>query len=577
MLWRNGCVQRDSGFCGMKNFFKQIYNRIKKLDGYTNEYLKFSNNIEIPSIAYTNWGMHFAHLKDFESAVEKLETAMLMSDLNPKPCISLGVIYAKLKNYEKAEQVLKEAIKRDSQIAYTYSVLSSVYVAEDKFEEAEDALNKALRLSPKDAEIYLNYGVLYAKTKRKQKAVEMFRKSKSFNPANEHVYFLLGVMLFETGKISEAFMEFRRLADINPSYKNLNYYLALCYQKEKNYMAVLEYAQRALAEDSLNPSVYILLAQNYIVLNKKEEALKTYETGINNGIKDTEFDISYAITLFNAENYEKSKEILYSVLEKEPDNLNVLYRLGKCFHKQLNYEQAEKYYCEALKIQSENVAVQTDAGMLYYDKQDYENALLYFFKVVKHSKDRLYLYFYIANCYYRMQRYKKSAEYYEKTVEYYPNHLEAFINCAVCLLETENAKEALRKIKQAYRIDRNSEKVLLIYALCDLKSGIYRDALEKSDRLLEKTPDNKVANIIKSQALINIHRPKDAIFLLNSQKEELKNTPIIIYLFYLAYKILVEDEFSDYNEGMLKYYSDKLDKIDLSENDKKEIKMYLQQ
>ena len=46
----------------MKNFFIQIYKNILKLDEYTNQYLKHSNNIEIPSIAYTNWGMYFANL-----------------------------------------------------------------------------------------------------------------------------------------------------------------------------------------------------------------------------------------------------------------------------------------------------------------------------------------------------------------------------------------------------------------------------------------------------------------------------------------------------------------------------------
>ena len=110
----------------MKNFFLQIYKSILKLDEYTNQYLRNSNNIEIPSLAYTNWGMHFANLKDYDKAIEKLETAIMMSNQSPKPCISLGIIYAKLKEYEKAEKVLLEAIKRDSQNAYAYSILSSV-------------------------------------------------------------------------------------------------------------------------------------------------------------------------------------------------------------------------------------------------------------------------------------------------------------------------------------------------------------------------------------------------------------------------------------------------------------------
>ena len=61
----------------------------------------------------------------------------------------------------------------------------------------------------------------------------MFRKSRFLNPTNSHAYFLLGIVLFELEKISEAFTEFKQLEALNPDYKNLNYYLALCYKKEK--------------------------------------------------------------------------------------------------------------------------------------------------------------------------------------------------------------------------------------------------------------------------------------------------------------------------------------------------------
>ena len=35
----------------MKNFFKKILKRIEKFDNYTSQYLKSTNNIEIPALA----------------------------------------------------------------------------------------------------------------------------------------------------------------------------------------------------------------------------------------------------------------------------------------------------------------------------------------------------------------------------------------------------------------------------------------------------------------------------------------------------------------------------------------------
>ena len=43
---------------------------------------------------------------------------------------------------------------------------------------------------------------------------------------------------------------------------------------EKEYAPVLEYAQRALEESPKNSAIYILLAQNYLSLNKPEECFK---------------------------------------------------------------------------------------------------------------------------------------------------------------------------------------------------------------------------------------------------------------------------------------------------------------
>jgi tetratricopeptide (TPR) repeat protein len=551
----------------MKQFFKQIYNKIKKFDEYTNKYLKISHNAEIPSLAYTNWGNYFANLKDFNTAIEKLETAILMSNQNPKPCICLGTLYAKLKEYQKAEEVLKEAIRRDSKNSYTYSVLSSVYVAEEKFDDAEAALKKALKLSSSNSEIYLNYGILYAKMKKKTKAINMLKKSKFLNPANVHTYFILGVLLYETERIQEAFIEFKELEKLEPKYKNLSYYIALCYKKEQNHMAVLEYAQRALEETPHNPSIYILIAQTYLTLGEKEKVKEIYEQGKNAGIEDFEFYLTWGIALLKLDNTEGAKEKIYKSLEISPDNSTALHRLGCCFYKENNIQAAEEYFNKALEKDSSNVSALSDLGIIYYEKKEYEKAIQTFFHSINISTEKAYLYFYIANSYYKLGRLKKSIDYYEKTIEYYPRHIEAYINYSLCLLSVDNPKEALRKIRNAFQINRDSEKIILIYALCDLRTGIYSDAIEKTDIILNKNPENTEAKLIKIQTLINLNKPQEAINLLESFSDSEKEQGMHTYLSYLAYKVLVEDNPSNYNENMFNHYLNKVNEMKIETNE----------
>lgn len=559
----------------MRKFFGKIYKQIRRFDNYTNKYLKISNNIELPSIAYTNWGMHLADNKNFKSAIEKLETAMLMHGQNPKPCISLGVIYAKLKKYDKAAEVLLEAIKRDSQNAYAYSVLSSVYVAEDKFDEAEEALKKGLKLAPSDSEIYLNYGIFYAKTQKKQKAIEMFKKSKFYNPANLHTLFLLGVMYFETDKITEAFNEFNQIEKINPQYKKLSYYLALCYQKERNYYAVMEYAQKALDDEPDNPAVYVLLAHTYVTLDRKDEVLDIFRKGEEHNIDDFEFFLSEGIVYTKYNEIQNAKKAVEKALLLHPEDTNALYRMGVCYRKEGDIEKAVEYYNRAIISDPNNAYALGDLGVIKYENGNYNAAIQNFFEAINITSEKNYLYFYIANSYYKMGRHKKSLEFYEKTLEYYPAHTEAMINCTLCLLDMNNTKEALRKIRSAYQIDRNSEKIILIYALTDFKCGIYSDAIEKTDIILSKNPNHQGAKLIKVQTLINLKKPQEAVEILNSLETEVKNSDLFIFLSYLSYKILVEENPSHYNESMLNLYSKKTDNIDYEELNKNGLITYV--
>ena len=235
--------------------------------------------------------------------------------------------------------------------------------------------------------------------------------------------------------------------------------------------------------------------------------------------------------------------------------------MGYCYFKEHNFDKAEELFNKSIEQNPVNSIAIADLGILYYEKKNYDKAISTFFKSIDISIENAYLYFYIANCYYKLNRLKKACEFYEKTIEYYHNHLEAYINYTMCLLALNNFKEASRKIRTAYQINRKSEKVILIYALTDLKSGICSDAIEKSDILLGINPNNKEAKIIKAQALISIRKAPEALDILYSLPEEEKNSYIFIYLSYLAYKVLVEDNPSNYNENMLNQFNEKLQEI----------------
>ena len=99
--------------------------------------------------------------------------------------------------------------------------------------------------------------------------------------------------------------------------------------------------------------------------------------------------------------------------------------------------------------------------------------------------------------------------------------------------------------------------------------------IEKANILIEKNPENSDAKFIKARSLINLKKPQIALDVLNSIDEESKNSPMYIFLSFLAYKILVEENTSHYNESMLNLYSEKMKNVNLESIDKSEIISYI--
>ena len=83
----------------MSKFFEKFKDNINKLEKTIDEYTDNTKSTSNPALSYVEWATKLLEEGKDEIAIEKLETAILMSNQNPKPCICLGTLYAKLKEY----------------------------------------------------------------------------------------------------------------------------------------------------------------------------------------------------------------------------------------------------------------------------------------------------------------------------------------------------------------------------------------------------------------------------------------------------------------------------------------------
>ncbi|MDD3237870.1 MAG: DUF3808 domain-containing protein [Candidatus Gastranaerophilales bacterium] len=531
----------------MKNFIKTIFKTIKKLDKYTTDYKKRTAVVELPSLAYVNWGIYLANKNEFDKAIEKFETSIAMAQQTPSAYLNLGIVYAKKCQYEKAIENFRKTLKLDAKNVRAYSLWGTALVEMGQYKESEYFFKKAKEIDSGNPEVYVNYGVALARQEKREKAKEMFKFALFYDPTNYHALYLWGILLFETENYDESIEKFDAVLELYPVHPQAFYYKGLAFFKLGNYKVAYNEAKKAHEILPIGIESQLLMAESMMMLKKQDECLSIYEKAQNNEHLTPQFYISWGIALQNFNLIKEAKEKFYTALQIAPTNNIVLMHLGICFMKENNIDEAMKIFEKILETEEKNADAIANIGLCLYKKQEYENALNKFLSAVKLSRKSSFLYFYIANCYYHLRDIKKSMEYYETTLEYLPDHIEALLNYSNLLMETGNDRDAIRKIRHAYQLEPKSSKINFMYSLALLKLKLFKESIEKSDYCLTIDNNFLAAKYVKAEALLGLKRPHEALGLIQDISDEKRNTQEFLHISAIIYTNLAQLSPSDYN------------------------------
>ncbi|MBR6163518.1 tetratricopeptide repeat protein [bacterium] len=559
----------------MKKLLRRIWTKIYRIENFTRDYREKTIVTEIPLIAYANWGKYLTDIQDWDSAIEKLETAILMYSSNPLPYTNLGILFAKRKEYGKAKEMFEKSLKLDSNNQTVYSMLGGVLVEMGQYSEAEEILKSAQKLGSGNTDIYINYAVALAKQKKFQKAIAQMQKCKQKDPTNINCCFLLALFYLDTGRTQEALVELKYVKYMKDDYRQVDYYMGVCLAKLKDYKNAYNYGLKELERDKNNPALYILLAECAQRLGNTEASNNLYQESVNKGYSSDKLYYSWGCSLFNAGQTEEAKEKFLMALRLNGENLDTMHKLAQCFLRTKDYSSAEEFCRKAISAQHDYVEAYSDLGFIKYKQGQYKEALENFDKATKFSRRCNFLYFYIANCYYKTGNIKESLNFYAKTIEYYPNHLEAYINYVTILLSEGDTKEALRKVRTAYKLNRDNPKLIYLYALTLFRTGLYYDTIEKVEELLLKEPDSLKGKYLKIDSLIKINKVQNALGLLREIPESEHESAVYLYLNYLAYFSLAQENPTNYNKSTTLYYCDKMKELYPDEEDWEKTKNYI--
>lgn len=491
---------------------KILFLKINKADLIVNRYEKTALSIIMPSYAYINWGKYLAGCGDMKGAIEKFQTSIAMAQQIPEAYINLGLVYANLKEYKEAAKNFRKAIRLDKNSAKAYSLLASVMIEDGMAKEAQKLFEKSVKLEPRESDTYLNWAVSLLKLKKIDEAMEKFKLALFYNPTNFMASFMWGIALFENKKYDEAIKQFEYSLSFNSSDFSALYYLSCCYLKKGLYKKAIEPAKKSLLLNAYNLDTYLLLSEVYLKMNNKEKCLKCFDDAIKNGLHSLKLTLSQGIAMKHFKMFEVAKERFLQVMLKEPNNLIAMYNLAVCELCLNNEDAGYNILLNVVDKNSNHVDAIYNIGIYHLKHRQFEEAISHLQKVLEISPNAIpNVYFDIANCYTALEDFEKAIKFFNKNIEYYPNHIESYINLSTVYMDCDNFVEAQRKIRTAYKYDKNNVFVNFTYAIIHLEAKLYKEALEKFEYVLSKTPQNKGAFYGMLECLINLNNPQKAI------------------------------------------------------------------
>lgn len=542
----------------MKNLFFTVKNCIQNIEAFLNDYLnKAGSVVTVPYLAYVNWGIHLARTADVDNAVEKLETAVLMNPSSVSAHMNLGIVFLQKEQYEKALKEFLTSIDLDEENAHAYSLAATVFVYLNEFKTGESYFKKAVKMNEYLPEIYLNYASALAAKGKKDKAADMYNLALRYDPGNFYAVFCLGVLYYNSGRFEQAGEKLTYALNLDENNPEALYYAGLCAYNLGNMPAALFYAQKALRFVETK-NLVVLKAESLMMMDNEAESLTCFESYSKKYENDLSFLAAWGNALQKFGRLEQAGEKLTAAFEINPDDEKTLMLSAQNRMKRGDLKTAAILLKKVIKNNPKNAEATGTLGKVLYTEGNSGEAIEYLKKAVKMSGKSGVFYPYLAKACFNVGDLTSAEFYYMKATEYNSEDVASYVAYAGLLLQSDKPEEALRKIRTAYKLSPDSIDVNRLYVAILMKLKMYPEALLKLDKIISFAPDFYEAIFTKVEVLNYLGRPQDAVKLVSSLPEEIKDTKDFLYNAMISYKNLAQKMPSRYNVDVAMQYCDRL-------------------
>lgn len=262
---------------------------------------------------------HYIEIEQPTRAMQALGQLAKAEDESPNLQYYLGLGYVRLGKLDSAVKAFDKGIALKEKYGLNYAGKAHALILQGKSQEATSLLQTALdRGRGKDAEILTAVAAAYmADGARLGEAIELLKKAKAIDGDNRETHMLLGDAYRMQNNGGESVNSYEWAAKADPSWAKPHYWIALVFDRSKNYDMVLQSLNKAISTDSLFAPAYRKLGEMHYVRKEADKAVKAYEKYLAITENPGEARYQYAFFLIMAKQFDKANKIFETVIHSE--------------------------------------------------------------------------------------------------------------------------------------------------------------------------------------------------------------------------------------------------------------------
>jgi len=305
---------RKSEVEGACSGIERIYRRNGDLDGILLFYQELLEQYPDNYLFLMNIAAAYQELKNYEKALHYCEKAIRARPDKPDGYSCLADCYVSKGMIREAEENYRKAIERDKHFLPALINYSGLLFSRGEYRGAAGRLTEALEVQPEDVQARMMRAACYEGAGDYERAIEDLKRAIELEPKNADAHFQLALIYHELGladlavaqhkealKLDErkelAYADLAKLyrenGKMSQAHETLLKALEKCgesavlltaqahlFYDEKRYDEALDAARRALAIEGKSVGARILLAEIYVALNKKSQALAEFKKAL---------------------------------------------------------------------------------------------------------------------------------------------------------------------------------------------------------------------------------------------------------------------------------------------------------